>query len=49
MRQRSLAMATSLRRLIAAGKFDSQYFVGSFSSFGHSISSHCSGCGSLRQ
>ena len=37
------------RRGMDSGRFDSQYFVGSFSSFGHSTSSHCSGCGSLRQ
>jgi hypothetical protein len=30
------------------GKVDSQYFVGSFSSLGHSIGSHSSGHGSLR-
>jgi len=41
MRQRSLAVATNWRRLMASGRFDSQYFVGSFSVFGHSISSHC--------
>ncbi len=40
---------TRRRRGMDSGRFDSQYFVGSFSSLGHSISSHCSGCGSLRQ
>ncbi len=32
-----------------AARLDSQYLAGSFSSLGHSISSHCVGCGWLRQ
>ena len=41
-----LAPETSARS--SAGKLDSQYFVGSDASFGHSIKSHSSGCGSVR-
>ena len=36
-----LAVATKWRRRMASGRFDSQYFAGSFSALGHSISSHC--------
>ena len=34
---------------VAAGKVESQYLVGSRLFAGHSISNHCSACGSLRQ
>src|SRR5271169_5738333 len=48
MIQRSLARKTKSRSFVAARKVDSQYFVGSASPFGHSISSHSSGRGSVR-
>src|SRR6266542_5623118 len=48
MRQRNLARSTRRAKPMVSGKVDSQYFVGSFSPLGHSISSHSSGHGSLR-
>src|SRR5262245_474939 len=39
MRQRILAMSTSLRKDIPLGSVESQYFVGASSPSGHSISS----------
>ena len=47
-RQRNLARSTRRPKPMVFGKVDSQYFVGSFSSLGHSIKSHSSGHGSLR-
>src|SRR6202162_4025983 len=40
MRQRSLARSTSCVKLMFSGSVESQYFVGSASSSGHSINSH---------
>ena len=33
---------------VSSGRVESQYLVGCFSSFGHSMSSHSSGCGVAR-
>src|SRR5204863_9990030 len=40
--------STRRAKPMSGGRLDSQYFVGSFSPFGHSIRSHSSGQGSLR-
>src|SRR5882724_8249231 len=47
MIQRCLASFTSSRSGVSAASLENQYLVGSFSPFGHSINSHCSGWGSL--
>src|SRR6516162_11121146 len=49
MIQRCLASRTRSRSLVLAGRVESQYLVGSASARGHSISSHSSGWGWLRQ
>src|SRR5271166_2067116 len=48
MRQRNLALSTRSCKGVSLGKVESQYFVGSASSFGHSTMSHSSGCGLVR-
>ena len=48
MRQRSLAKSTRSAKAMFCGRVESQYLVGSFSPFGHSISSHSSARSSAR-
>src|SRR3989442_7779724 len=48
MRQRSLARRTRSARGVVSGRVESQYFVGSASHGGHSISNHSSGRDSAR-
>jgi hypothetical protein len=48
MRQRSFAVSTSSTSGVSSGRVESQYFSGSSSSSGHSISSHSTGRGVLR-
>ena len=38
----------SVARGVSSGKVESQYFVGATSPFGHSTSSHSTGCGVVR-
>src|SRR5580693_9282385 len=45
MRQRNLAVSTRPSMGVSSGRVESQYFVGSFSPSGHSMSSHSSGWG----
>src|ERR1035438_4202918 len=49
MRQRIFAVLTRSLICVLAGNVDSQYFVGSTSFFGHSISSHSSSRGRCRR
>ena len=48
MIQRCLAKRTKSWIFVSTGKVDNQYLVGSASPFGHSMSSHSSGRGSVR-
>jgi hypothetical protein len=43
MRQRNLAVSTRTSTSVSLGRVESQYFVGSFSPWGHSMRSHSSG------
>src|SRR5271166_4114525 len=45
MRQRNLAVSTRTSMGVSSGRVESQYFVGSFSPSGHSMSSQSSGWG----